>query len=418
MLEPEDQLKVITRHAVDVVTEQDLLAKLRERRPLRVKYGADPSAPDLHLGHSVQMRAMRDLQDLGHHIIFIIGDFTGMLGDPSGRSKTRPQLTREEIEKNAETYAAQVSKILDMSKAEVRYNSEWLAPLTAIDVVKLAAKATVARMLERDDFAQRFKAGHPLGVHELLYPIFQGYDSIAIQADIELGGTDQIFNFLLAREMQRDVGQPSQVVITRPLIVGTDGAQKMSKSLGNYISITDAPDQMYGKLMSLPDEHIVTYLGLCTDISEHEICVMEAAMARGTLNPRDAKARLAREIVRIYHGGQAASEAEAGFQKLFASGKEVDQQALLEAATQVSLDPELEGTEVWASKLVHLAGLAPSHSEARRLVSQGGVWVDSRKIESPEEPVTLRAGLLVRVGKRRIAQISFGAGETDQGTGI
>jgi len=407
VLDPEEQLKIITRHAVDVVTEDELLAKLCERRPLRVKYGADPSAPDLHLGHSVTMRAMRDLQDLGHHIIFIIGDFTGMLGDPSGRSKTRPQLSREEIEENAKTYAAQASKILDMDKAELRYNSEWLGRLDAMDVIRLAAKTTVARMLERDDFAKRYAAGHALGVHELLYPIFQGYDSMAIEADIELGGTDQIFNFLLARDMQRDAGQPGQVVITRPLIPGTDGVQKMSKSLDNYIGITDAPDDMYGKLMSLPDEHIVTYLELCTDVIEQEIRVMEAAMARGGLNPRDAKARLAREIVSIYHGTQAAQDAEAAFERLFASGKQVDRDALLEAAERVEFDRALEGSTVWASKAVHLTRLAPSHSEARRLVAQGGVWIDERKIETPDEEVTLREGMLLRVGKRRIAVVSF-----------
>ena len=407
MLEPEEQLKIITRHAVDVVTEEDLLAKLRERRPLRVKYGADPSAPDLHLGHSVTLRAMRDLQQLGHHIIFIIGDFTGMLGDPSGRSKTRPQLSREEIDHNAQTYAAQVSKILDMSKAELRYNSEWLSKLTPFDIIRLAAKTTVARMLERDDFAQRFKAGRPLGVHELLYPIFQAYDSIAIEADIELGGTDQIFNFLLARELQRDVGQPSQVVITRPLIVGTGGVQKMSKSLGNYIGIAEPPDQIYGKLMSLPDEHIVTYLELCTDVPEEEIRHLEAAMARGELNPRDAKARLARDIVTAYHGAEAARQAEESFRRLFAVGKEVDVEALLQAAARVALDRRLEGSTVWASRALVLAKLARSHSEARRLVTQGGVWIDGRKVLNPEEEVTLRAGMLLRVGKRRIAQISF-----------
>ncbi|UCH33419.1 MAG: tyrosine--tRNA ligase [Armatimonadota bacterium] len=407
MLEPDEQLKIITRHAVDVVTEDDLLAKLRERRPLRVKYGADPSAPDLHLGHSVTMRAMRDLQDLGHHIIFIIGDFTGMLGDPSGRSKTRPQLSREEIEQNADTYAAQVSKILDMQQAELRYNSEWLSRLDAMDVVRLAAKTTVARMLERDDFAKRYAAGQPLGVHEMLYPIFQGYDSVAIEADIELGGTDQIFNFLLAREMQRDIGQASQVVITRPLIVGTDGTQKMSKSLGNYIGISEPPDEMYGKLMSLPDEHTVTYLELCTDVSEEDIRAMEAAMARGELNPRDAKARLAREIVTLYHDAQAAREAEEAFQRLFAGGKQVDRDTLLEAAERVQLDRTLEGSAVWASKALHLTGLAPSHSEARRLIGQGGVWIDDRKVENPQEEVTLREGMLLRIGKRRVAVLSF-----------
>ena len=408
MLDPEQQLKVITRHAVDVVTEQELLAKLRRGRPLRIKYGADPSAPDLHLGHSVTMRAMRDLQELGHHIIFIVGDFTGMLGDPSGRSKTRPQLSREEIEQNAATYAAQASKILDMSKAELRYNSEWLGRLDAMEVVRLAAKATVARMLERDDFAQRYAAGQPLGVHEMLYPIFQGYDSVAIEADIELGGTDQIFNFLLARDMQADLGQARQVVITRPLIPGTDGVQKMSKSLGNYIGISDPPHDMFGKIMSLPDEVIVMYLQLCTDIAEEEIRRMEAAMAGGELNPRDAKARLACEIVTAYHGADSARSAEEGFDRLFSAGKQVDQDALLEAATHVQLDRGLEGATVWASKAVHLAGLAGSHSEARRLVAQGGVWIDSRKVENPEEEITLRAGMLLRVGKRRVALISFG----------
>jgi tyrosyl-tRNA synthetase len=407
VLQPEEQLKIITRHAVDVVTEEELLAKLRERRPLRVKYGADPSAPDLHLGHSVTMRAMRDLQNLGHHIIFIIGDFTGMLGDPSGRSKTRPQLSREEIERNAASYAAQGSKLLDMSKAQVRYNSAWLDKLTPFDIIRLAAKTTVARMLERDDFAQRYRAGRPLGVHELLYPIFQAYDSIAVEADIELGGTDQIFNFLLARELQRDVGQPSQVVITRPLIVGTDGAQKMSKSLGNYIGITEPPDQIYGKLMSVPDEHIVTYLELCTDVPEEEVRHMEAAMARGELNPRDAKARLAREIAAAYHGAEAARRAEESFQRLFRGGKEVDDETLLEAATRVQLDSTLAGSVVWASRAVVLTKLARSHSEARRLIAQGGVWIDGRKVQDPEEEVTLRAGMLLRVGKRRIAAIAF-----------
>jgi len=273
--------------------------------------------------------------------------------------------------------------------------------------VRLAAKATVARMLERDDFAQRLAAGHPLGVQELLYPIFQGYDSIAIQADIELGGTDQIFNFLLGRELQRDFGQPSQVVITRPLIVGTDGAQKMSKSLGNYIGITEPPDQIYGKLMSLPDEQILPYFELCTDVPEEEIRQMEAAMARGGLNPRDAKARLAREIVTLYHGAQAGRDAETAFRRLFGAGKQVDPEALLEAAARVELDRELEGSTVWASKALLLAKLAPSHSEARRLVTQGGVWIDSRRIENPQEPVTLRRGMVLRVGKRRIAVLSF-----------
>lgn len=407
MLKPEEQLKIITRHAVDVVTEEELLAKLREGRPLRVKFGADPSAPDLHLGHSVPMRAMRDLQELGHHIIFIIGDFTGMLGDPSGRSKTRPQLSREQIAENAASYAAQVSKILDLSKCEVRYNSEWLGQLDVSDIIRLAAKTTVARMLERDDFAKRFAAELPIGVHEMLYPILQGYDSVAVEADIELGGTDQTFNLLHGRDMQADVGQARQVVITRALIPGTDGVQKMSKSLGNYIGIAEAPDQMFGKVMSLPDALIVTYLELCTDVSEEDIRHMEAAMARGELNPRDAKVRLGREIVTAYHDAAAATQAEEGFARLFSGGKQVDREALIESATRVALEAPLEGATMWASKVVHMAGLASSHSEARRLITQGGVWVDDRKLEKPEDEITLRDGTLLRVGKRRVAVITF-----------
>jgi tyrosyl-tRNA synthetase len=331
-----------------------------------------------------------------------------MLGDPSGRSKTRPQLSREEIERNAGSYAEQVSKILDMDKAEIRYNSEWLAPLTAMDVVRLAGKATVARMLERDDFAQRYAAGQPLGVHELLYPILQGYDSVAIEADLELGGTDQIFNLLHGREMQAHAGQPRQVVITRPLIPGTDGAQKMSKSLGNYIGIAEPPEQMFGKVMSLPDGLIVIYLQLCTDVAEEEIGCVQAGMAAGKLNPRDAKARLAREIVTLYHDAEAARQAEEDFRRLFAGGKQVEEAALRAAATTVKLDREVEGQTMWASRALHLAGLAASHSEARRLVAQGGVWIDGRRIENPEEETTLREGMLLRVGKRRVALISFG----------
>jgi tyrosyl-tRNA synthetase len=409
MMKPEEQLKIITRNAVHVETEAELLAKLREGRPLRVKYGADPSAPDLHLGHSVTLRAMRDLQDLGHQIVFIIGDFTGMLGDPSGKSQTRPQLTREQVEANAETYARQVSKILDMERAEVRNNSEWLGALTPYDVIRLAAQATVAQMLARDDFGQRYRDNQPLGVHELLYPIFQGYDSVAVEADIELGGTDQIFNFLFARELQRGVGQAPQIPITRPLIPGLDGQQKMSKSLGNYVGLTDPPDEMYGKLMSIPDALMEQYCRLCTDVPEAEIEQMAREMASGGLNPRDAKMRLAREIVGTYHSPEAASAAQEAFTRLFAGGKkDPGLETLLEAAEEAVLAADLEGQAVWLSKALVLAGLAPSASEARRLVQQGGVWVGEGKASDAQAEITLTDGLLLRVGKRRVRVVRFG----------
>ena len=406
---PEEQLQIIARNAVDLVTEEELLAKLREGRPLRVKYGADPSAPDLHLGHSVPLRAMRDLQNLGHRIIFIIGDFTGMLGDPSGKSQTRPQLTREEVQANAKSYAAQVSKILDMERAEIRYNSEWLGALTPYDVIRLAARATVAQMLARDDFGARYRENQPLGVHELLYPIFQGYDSVAVEADIELGGTDQIFNFLFGRELQRDFGQPPQIAITRPLIPGLDGQQKMSKSLGNYVGLTDPPDDMYGKLMSIPDAVMDQYFRLCTDVPVAEIDQMALEMAEGRLNPRDAKMRLAREIVTTYHSAEAATAAEAAFQRLFAGGKkDLERETLLEAAEEAVLAPDLEGQAVWASRALVLAGLAPSSSEARRLVRQGAAWVEDDRVSDPEAEITLKPGLLLRVGKRRVRVLRFG----------
>jgi tyrosyl-tRNA synthetase len=265
MLSPQEQLAILRRGAVDIIAEDELLERLAEGRPLRIKYGADPSAPDLHLGHGVPLRLLRDFQRLGHEIIFIIGDFTGMLGDPSGQSTTRPQLTREQVEQNARTYAEQVGRILDISRCQLRYNSEWCSSLTPYDIIRLSAKTTVARMLERDDFSQRYKTERPISVHEFLYPIFQGYDSIAVRADVEIGGTDQRFNFLLGRELQRDYGQLPQVVMTRPLIPGTDGERKMSKSLGNYIGLTDPPEEMFGKIMSLPDTLISMYLLLLTD---------------------------------------------------------------------------------------------------------------------------------------------------------
>ncbi|HOS43321.1 MAG TPA: tyrosine--tRNA ligase, partial [Armatimonadota bacterium] len=303
------QMAAMRRGVVDVISSAELEAKLKLGRPLRVKFGADPSAPDLHLGHCVQLRALRQMQELGHQVVFIVGDFTAMIGDPSGRSATRPQLTRTQVEENAATYVAQADRILDIAKLEIRFNSEFLGTLTSEDMIRLAGKFTVAQMLEREDFARRFAEQSPIGLHELFYPLMQGYDSYAIAADIEFGGTDQTFNLLVGREMQRLHGMPEQVVMTRPLIPGTDGEKKMSKSLGNYIAVLDSPEEMFGKLMSLPDPLIPMYFEYLTDVPMAEIDALAAAMGAGALNPRDAKDQLAQAMITELHGAAAARAA-------------------------------------------------------------------------------------------------------------
>ncbi len=393
----EEELRVIKKNVVDLIPEEELIAKLKRSRetgkPLRVKYGADPTRPDLHLGHYVCLKKLKDIQDLGHKIVFIIGDFTGMIGDPSGKSKARPRLSKEEVMENAKTYFEQVGKVLDIEKAEVRYNSEWLGRMTAHDVIELAATYTVSRMLERDDFSKRFKNGIPIYIHEILYPLFQGYDSYAIEADIEAGGTDQTFNFLVGREVQKAFGQEPQIILTVPLLEGTDGKNKMSKSLDNYIGITEPPNEMYGKVMSIPDELVVRYFKLVLYYDESQLKEVEKAMRE---NPRDTKARLAYEIVRLFHSEDAARRAAAEFDRIFR-----ERQAPSDMP-EFAVPPE--GKNI--VDIIYELGFARSKSEARRIVSQGGAKVDGEKVTNIEAVIVPKEeGSILKVGKRKFARL-------------
>lgn len=372
--------------SVDLVSEPELAAKLAQGRPLRVKFGCDPSAPDLHLGHVVVMDKLRELQEQGHQIIFLVGDFTAMIGDPSGRSKTRPALSRDEVEANSRTYTEQVGLVLDASRIEVRFNSEWMDGFSSADMIRLASHQPVARMLERDDFKQRFRGGTSIAIHEFLYPLIQAYDSVALQADVEVGGTDQLFNLLLGREIQRAYGQPPQVVMTLPLLEGTDGLEKMSKSLGNAIGLREEPEEMYGKTMSIPDQMLPRWIELLRP------CGVESGG-----NPRDEKASLARQLVARFHGPEAAERAEEHFDRVFRKGGVPEQVKTREV---VASDPQ--GIEI--IDVILGASFARSRSEARRLVGQGGVRVDGERVA--EADTRFGPGeLLLQVGKRRFARI-------------
>ena len=409
---PEKQLELIRENSVEVIPEEELLQKLRSGRPLRVKYGVDPSGPDVHLGHTVPLRKLRLFQDLGHLAVLIVGDFTGMIGDPSGRSDTRRQLTREQIEQNLANYKEQLFKIVDPEKTEFHFNSHWIDKLTAEQIMRLTATQTVAQLLARDDFSKRHQAQLPISLHEFLYPIFQGYDSIAIRADVEIGGTDQTFNFLVAREMQRanPLGDPQepQCIVTFPLLVGTDGVEKMGKSLNNYIGITEPPDQIFGKVMSIPDEVIVTYFELCTNVPAEDVARMAAEMKSGALNPRDAKRRLAREVVTLYHSGEAAAQADETFLSVFSTSREQTREDYEAVAEDIAIPASLQGKPVWISTALAELGLASSKGDARRLVQGGGVYVDERRLSDPREEVELKLGMLLRVGKRRVARLAGG----------
>ena len=362
--------------------------------PLRIKLGLDPTAPDIHLGHTVVLNKMRQLQDLGHQVIFLIGDFTSMIGDPSGRNTTRPPLTREQIEANAQTYYAQASMVLDPQRTEIRYNSEWSDPLGARGMIQLASRYTVARMMERDDFTKRFKSGVPISVHEFLYPLMQGYDSVALKSDLELGGTDQKFNLLVGRELQKEYGQEPQCILTMPLLEGTDGVDKMSKSKNNYIGISEAPDAMFGKIMSISDTLMWRYYELLSFRSLDEIASIQAETQAGR-NPRDAKVMLAQEIVARFHSRQAAEEALASFEARFRDGAMPDDM----------LEVNVAGAPVGILKLLREAGLVASGSEAQRNVEQGGVRIDGVKIE--DKGLQLQAGVYVlQVGKRKFARVT------------
>ena len=397
MLSADDQLHVIRSGAADLVPLAALQRKLAKGTPLRVKLGVDPTAPDLHLGHAVPLRKLRQFQDLGHTVVLIIGDFTALIGDPSGRNTTRPPLSVEQINKNAQTYVEQAFKVLDPEKTELRRNSDWLAPLDFADLLRLASQFTVARILERDDFSRRYSAQQPISLHEFLYPLAQAYDSVAIAADIEIGGTDQLFNLLAGRELMEKRGMEPQCALTLPLLEGTDGVQKMSKSYGNYIGLTDEPADMFGKVMSIPDGLMPKYFRLCTPLGVDEVEAIEAGLATGTEHPNLVKRRLAREIVSLYHTPEAAVMAEATFDRVFKEH---------EAPVDIAEVPVALGESVYLPALLAELGLVSSASEGRRMIDQCGVKLDGEALPPALYEYT-RARVLNRVlqvGKRRFAR--------------
>jgi len=396
----DEQLEYLKKGTVDLIREEDLRKKLERSaktgKPLRVKLGLDPTAPDIHVGHTVVIRKLKAFQDLGHTVIFLIGDFTGMIGDPSGKNVTRPPLSREEININAETYKRQMFKLLDPEKTELRFNGEWLDKFTAADFVKLCAKTTVKQILERDDFTKRMAEEKPISLHELLYPLVQGYDSVALNADVELGGTDQKFNLLMGRNLQREYDQEPQVIITTPLLEGLDGVQKMSKSLGNYIGIEDAPNEMFGKIMSISDDLMWKYYELLTDVSVSEISNIKSGISNGR-NPRDIKVDLAKLIIGDFHSSADAAAAEEDFVKRF---------------VQKEVPDEIEEKQVAAgtyalSQLLADTGLAASKGEARRLIEQGGVKVNNQKATAANAEIAIGSeGILLQVGKRKFLKVA------------
>jgi tyrosyl-tRNA synthetase len=393
-----DALHIIRRGVDELLPEDELAEKLKAGRPLRVKLGMDPTAPDLHLGHTVVINKLRQFQDLGHHVQFLIGDFTGMIGDPSGRNATRPPLSREQIVENAKTYAQQVFKILDPAKTEILFNSKWMTELGAAGMIKLAATHTVARMLERDDFSKRFRGNQPIAIHEFLYPLAQGYDSVAMRSDVELGGTDQKFNLLVGRELQKHWGQEPQIILTMPLLEGLDGVNKMSKSLGNYVGITESPQEQFGKLMSISDTLMWRYYELLSFRSSAEIETLRAEVEGGR-NPRDVKVLLAQEIVARFHNHAAAERALAEFEARFREG------AMPEDMPEVTV--ETSGAPIVITQVLKQAGLTASTSEAMRMIDQGGVKLDAEKIT--DKTLQLAAGktVVLQVGKRKFARVTI-----------
>lgn len=399
----EQQLELIERGIVDLISRDELEAKLKRSletgKPLKIKAGFDPTAPDLHLGHTVLLQKLRHFQQLGHQICFLIGDFTGLIGDPTGKSETRPRLTPEDVQRNAETYKEQVFRILDPEKTEVVFNSTWFGEFSSYEMIRLASELTVARMLEREDFKQRFDSGRPISIHEFLYPLIQGYDSVALEADVELGGTDQLFNLLMGRDLQRSRGQEPQVVLTMPLLEGLDGVNKMSKSLGNYIGITESPDDIFGKVMSVSDELMFRYYELLSDLSVEEISSLKKDMEEGKLHPKAVKVQLAKELTSRFHNEDAALSAEKNFEQVFAKHQLPDEipECALSAADEA----------IWLPKLLLDAGLVKSTSDGRRMIKQNAVSLDGEKVTDIQRNVPAQGKLLIKVGKRRFCQVVF-----------
>jgi len=400
-----EQLALIKKGCQEIIREEELKEKLEKAlktgKPLRVKAGFDPTAPDLHLGHTVLIQKLKHFQDLGHQVVFLIGDFTGLIGDPSGKSETRPPLTEEEVKANAATYERQIFKVLDPEKTVIDFNSRWMKEMRAQDLIRLAARHTVARMLERDDFAKRYDSHTSIAIHEFLYPLIQAYDSVALEADVELGGTDQKFNLLVGRDIQREYGQTPQVVITLPLLEGLDGVQKMSKSLGNYVGIDEAPQTMFGKLMSLPDSLMLRYYELLSDISPGVLDQLGRDLQSGATHPRDAKEELAREITARYHGAAAAEQAAREFAHIFREG------GLPEEIEEISL-VQTGGKPVFIIPNIMVdAGTAATTSEARRLIKQGAVKVDGEKVTDVNQELAEGTTFLLQVGKRRFKRVTL-----------
>ncbi|MDR6776676.1 MULTISPECIES: tyrosine--tRNA ligase [Paenibacillus] len=406
-VEVERQLEVIQRGVAEIVPEDELKRKVIKSvvsgEPLKIKLGLDPSAPDIHIGHTVVMHKLRQFQELGHQVQLIIGDFTGRIGDPTGKSETRKQLTEEDVQRNAQTYKEQIFKILDPEKTKVFYNSEWLGPMSFADVVTLSAKVTVARMLERDDFTKRYQNGLPISIHEFFYPLMQGMDSVALQSDIELGGTDQKFNLLMGRTLQKEYGVEPQATITLPLLEGLDGVQKMSKSLGNYIGVDEEPNEIYGKSMSVPDELMLKYFELATDINNEELAELAKGVKDGSVHPRDAKMKLAGTLVRMYHGEEAEEAAKQHFVTVF------QQRALPDDIEEFTLtSDQLEEGGIRVIQLLTHLGFAASNGEAKRSIQQGSVKINEEKWTDVNEAYTPKEGDIVQVGKRKFAKIKLG----------
>jgi tyrosyl-tRNA synthetase len=399
MASVEQQLEIIQRGAQELLVEAELGEKLKAGRPLRVKAGFDPTAPDLHLGHAVLLGKLRQLQDLGHHVLFLIGDFTGMIGDPSGKSATRPPLSREEIERNAKTYTEQVYRILDTARTEVVFNSAWMDRMNAADLIRLAARHTVARMLEREDFSKRYRGNQPIAIHEFLYPLVQGYDSVALKADLELGGTDQKFNLLMGREVQKEYGQPPQCILTMPLLEGLDGVNKMSKSLGNYVGINEPPNEIFGKLMSVSDELMWRYVELLSFEPLAAVAKWKKEVEEGR-NPREIKVAFSREIVARFHGAAAADAALEDFEARFKHDE------IPADIREVRLKPQGDGLAI--PQVLKLAGLTASTSEALRMIEQGGVKINGEKVGDKSLKLARGERCVVQVGKRKFARVIIG----------